>query len=127
MRKGDTLYSIADDFEVPVDKLRKWNHLRGTEVAPGRILAIYKPLAGGSSEEASSVSGRAPVKTAKTKTNKSAATPSSPAAAKYHKVKTGETLSSIAESNHTSVAALKRDNPKLAATLRAGDVLVIRK
>ncbi|MFI5117605.1 MAG: LysM peptidoglycan-binding domain-containing protein [Terriglobales bacterium] len=127
VRKGDTLYSIADDFEVPVDKLRKWNHLRGTAVAPGRILAIYKPLPGASSEEASSVSGRAPVKTAKTKTNKPAATPSSPAAAKYHKVKKGETLSSIAESNHTSVAALKRDNPKLAATLRAGEVLVIRK
>ena len=48
-------------------------------------------------------------------------------AAKYHKVKKGETLSSIAESNHTSVAALKRDNPKLAANLRAGEVLVIRK
>jgi membrane-bound lytic murein transglycosylase D len=125
VRKGDTLYSIADDFEVPVDKLRKWNHLRGTEVAPGRILAIYKPLAGGSSEEASSVSGSAPVQTAKT--NKSAASPSSPAAAKYHKVKKGETLSSIAESNHTSVAALKRDNPTLAANLRAGEVLVIRK
>jgi LysM repeat protein len=94
-------------------------------VAPGRILAIYKPLAGGSSEEASSVSGSAPVQTAKT--NKSAASPSSPAAAKYHKVKKGETLSSIAESNHTSVAALKRDNPTLAANLRAGEVLVIRK
>ncbi len=50
-----------------------------------------------------------------------------PHTAKYHKVKKGETLSSIAESNHTSVAALKRDNPNLAANLQAGDVLVIRK
>ena len=47
--------------------------------------------------------------------------------AKYHKVKKGETLSSIAESNHVSVADLKRDNPKLDANLQAGDVLVIRK
>ena len=126
VRKGDTLYSIADDFEVPVDKLRKWNHLRGTAVAPGRTLLIYKPVAGTSSEEASSDSGSAPVKTAKAR--KSAAKSSrNPATAKYHKVKRGETLSSIAESNHTSVAALKRDNPKLAADLRAGEVLVIRK
>jgi len=125
VRKGDTLYSIADDFEVPVDKLRKWNHLRGTEVAPGRMLAIYKPLAGASPEEASSGSGSVPVKAART--GKSVSPPSSPAPAKYHKVKKGETLSSIAESNHTSVAALKRDNPKRAATLRAGEVLVIRK
>ena len=48
-------------------------------------------------------------------------------ASKYHKVKKGETFSSIAESYNTSVAALKRDNPKLAASLRAGDVLVIHK
>ena len=39
VRKGDTLYSVADDFEVPVDKLRKWNHLRGTALAPGRTSA----------------------------------------------------------------------------------------
>ena len=72
VRKGDTLYSVADDFEVPVDKLRKWNHLRGTAVAPGRTLLIYKPVAGGGPEEASSSdSGSAAVKTAKT--NKSAA------------------------------------------------------
>ena len=61
VRKGDTLYSIADDFEVPVDKLKKWNHLRGTAVSPGRMLVIYKPAAGVSSEEASSDSS-APVK-----------------------------------------------------------------
>ncbi len=48
-------------------------------------------------------------------------------ASKYHKVKKGETLSSIAETNHTSVEALKRDNPKIAANLRAGEVLVIKK
>jgi LysM repeat protein len=125
VRKGDTLSSIADDFEVPVDKLRKWNHLRGTVVAPGRTLVIYKPVAATGSEEASSNSGSAPVNISKGKSAPKKAP--SPVAAKYHKVKKGETLSSIAESNHTSVAALKRDNPKLAADLRAGEVLVIRK
>ena len=43
VRKGDTVDSVADDFEVPVDKLRKWNHLRGTALTPGRVLVIYKP------------------------------------------------------------------------------------
>ncbi|MGZ4250993.1 MAG: LysM peptidoglycan-binding domain-containing protein, partial [Solirubrobacteraceae bacterium] len=88
VRKGDTLSSIADDFEVSVDKLRKWNHLRGTAVAPGRTLVIYKPLAGASSEAASSDSRSAPVKTAKT-AKSGGAKSSSPAAAKYHKVKKG--------------------------------------
>jgi membrane-bound lytic murein transglycosylase D len=116
VRKGDTVASVADDFEVPVDKLRKWNHLRGSALTPGRVLVIYRPTAGDSSEPE--------VKTASAKSHE--ATGSSQAA-KYHKVKKGETLSSIAETNHTSVAALRRDNPKLAANLRAGDVLLIKK
>ena len=119
--------SVADDFEVPVEKLRKWNHLRGTALTPGRTLVIYKPVArgeprGGVLRHLAALRSRAP----------EAASPSphhrqSAEAAKYHKVKKGETLSSIAESNHTSVAALKRDNPKLTANLRAGEVLLIRK
>ena len=35
VRKGDTVASVADDFEVPVDKLRKWNHLRGSGAGSG--------------------------------------------------------------------------------------------
>ena len=35
VRKGDTLYSVADDFEVPAEKLRKWNHLRGDDPRSG--------------------------------------------------------------------------------------------
>jgi membrane-bound lytic murein transglycosylase D len=131
VRKGDTVASVADDFEVPVDKVRKWNHLRGSELTPGRMLVVYKPTSSESAEadpseaktetEPKSASGSA----ART-SSKSSKTESSEAA-KYHKVKKGETLSSIAESNHTSVAALKRDNPKLAANLRAGEVLLIRR
>ena len=111
VRKGDTLASVADDFEVPVEKLRHWNHVRGNKLVPGHTLLIYKPVGGESAEaEAPAPSGARASKTLK-----------------YHKVKKGETLVSIAESNHTSVAALKRDNPKFDAGLQAGDMLVIRK
>jgi membrane-bound lytic murein transglycosylase D len=127
VRKGDTVTSVADDFEVSVDKLRKWNHLRATSaLTPGRMLVIYKPT---SSDSSASTAGSEPSETK----SSSAAKPSKSAHttagtdSKYHKVKKGETLSSIAETNHTSIEALKRDNPKLAANLRAGDVLVIKK
>ncbi len=122
VRRGDTVYSIADDFEVPVEKLRKWNHLRGTTMVPGHILLIYRPAGPGSPEVASSSHrqglGPEDTKHKASRTNKSA---------KYHTVKRGETLTSIAESYNTSVAVLKRDNPKLAANLRAGDIVVIYK
>ena len=77
-----------------------------------------------SSHSAASASGNTSHKTVTTTASKTSATAKS---AKYHKVKKGETLSSIAESYNTSVAALKRDNPRLSANLRAGDVLVIHK
>jgi LysM repeat protein len=41
-------------------------------------------------------------------------------------VKPGETLSSIASAYGTTVAALKRDNPRRAEALHPGDTLVIR-
>ena len=124
VRKGDTVDSVADDFGVPVDKLRKWNHLRGSTLAAGRVLTIYKPVAAEGAEVASEGDSASKVKSSahSPKTGKGAMQ-----SAKYHKVKKGETLSSIASSYDTTVAALRRDNGKMAANLHAGDVLVIRK
>ena len=126
VRKGDTVTSVADDFEVPVDKLRKWNHLRaGSALPPGRTLVLYKPT--GSDSNAAAAGGDPETKSAATVAKHSKSQSAATADSRYHTVKKGETLSSIAETNHTSIAALKRDNPRLAANLRAGDVLVIKK
>ncbi len=132
VRKGDTVGSIADDFEVPVDKIRKWNHLKGNTVATGRTLLIYKPLAGSSGPTAASSGDDPPTKSrTKSKATTASKSGSNPAAAHqtatYHKVKKGETLSSIAQSYNTTVADLKKNNANLSKNLRAGEVLVILK
>jgi membrane-bound lytic murein transglycosylase D len=133
VRKGDTVGSIADDFEVPVDKLRKWNHLRGNTVAVGRTVVIYRPVSGGAGSEVASGGGDpAPSKAGKdgkaTKLAKSGSKSSaSQQSATFHKVQPGETLSSIAQSYNTTVASLRKNNSNLSANLRAGEVLVIRK
>ncbi|MFP5236146.1 MAG: transglycosylase SLT domain-containing protein [Acidobacteriota bacterium] len=44
-RRGDTLVSIADRFGVSLQQLRRWNHLTGTRVAPGRRLHVTEPAA----------------------------------------------------------------------------------
>ena len=113
--------------------MRKWNHLRGNTVAVGRTLD-HLQAGGGRQRPASGVRrrrsgpGRSP---ARRKKGKSAKSGSKSAATKetatYHKVKTGETLSGIAESYNTTVANLKKNNANLSANLRAGEVLVIRK
>jgi membrane-bound lytic murein transglycosylase D len=42
-RKGDTLITVADRFNVSVDELRSWNHLKGSTLAPGHSLYVSEP------------------------------------------------------------------------------------
>ena len=138
MRRGDTLYSVAEDFEVPVEKLRKWNHLKGNTVAVGRTLLIYKPLLGASGPQVapdgvdpppskSAKAKKAPSATSESSAKTGSQSTASRQTATYHKVKKGETLSGIAQSYNTTVADLKKNNANLSANLRAGEVLLIRK
>ena len=118
VRKGDTLRSVADDFGVRPELLRKWNHLSGNGLRPGRVLRVHLPASSGPMLAQSS-----PVRH-KAKAHSSLGASNSERKV-YHKVQQGETLSSIANSYNTSVSALRRDNGRLASNLRAGAVLVI--
>ena len=42
--RGDTVISVADEFGVPPEKVRNWNHLTGNEIRKGKVLLIYRPL-----------------------------------------------------------------------------------
>jgi len=118
VRKGDTVLSIADDFSVPAGKIRKWNHLHGNQVRAGRTLRIYRPVA-----EHATAPKMASSRTPKLK-KVSSLQASNGGRLLHHKVKSGETLLSIANRYNTSVATLRRDNK--ISSLKAGDVLVIR-
>jgi membrane-bound lytic murein transglycosylase D len=123
VRKGDTVLTVADDFSVPVTKLRSWNKLKGNALRPGRTLRIYRPVAGtemAESRETASSTGRARLRKSSEQSSLEAH-----ARTVHHKVRRGETLSSIAESYNTTVAALQRDNGSAASHLKTGSVLVI--
>jgi membrane-bound lytic murein transglycosylase D len=49
---GDTVLTVAEDFGVPPDRLRRWNRLKGNELRRGRLLVVYKPLAPGEPDRA---------------------------------------------------------------------------
>ena len=49
---GDTVASVAEDFGVPPEKLRRWNRLKGNDLRRGRVLIVYKPLAPGEADKA---------------------------------------------------------------------------
>ncbi|MGE5206140.1 MAG: LysM peptidoglycan-binding domain-containing protein [Chlamydiota bacterium] len=124
VRRGDTLTSVAEDFGVPVSQLRRWNPraARG-KLRAGTVLYLHRPLAPGERQVAS--------RSNSTKYKHSSKLPASKGASGskkivHHKVRPGETLYSIANRYNTTVAALRRTNGKVAANLRAGDVLVIQ-
>jgi membrane-bound lytic murein transglycosylase D len=124
VRKGDTVLSVADDFGVPPEKVRKWNHLKGNSLRAGRGLLIYKPVAGGRVEpDVVAKSGGAKKKAGKS--SKTVAKASSEGK-KTHTVKEGETLTSIASRYNTTVAALHKYNRRASENLHPGDVLVVK-
>ena len=41
IRRGDTLFDIADHFNVTVAQIREWNHIDGSRIKPGQVLALY--------------------------------------------------------------------------------------
>ena len=124
VRKGDTVESVAENFGVSAKMLRGWNHLKGSSLAGRRVLYLHLPVTRGAGE--TQVASK---RSSRSKRHAGTQTASANAVAhpavRHHKVKRGETLSSIANSYNTTVSALKHDNQNVAA-LRPGMILVVR-
>jgi membrane-bound lytic murein transglycosylase D len=52
VHSGDTVLSVAEDFGVAPERLRRWNRLKGNSLRRGRMLVVYKPLAPGEADRA---------------------------------------------------------------------------
>jgi membrane-bound lytic murein transglycosylase D len=133
VRKGDTVQTVAENFGVPAQMVRRWNGLHNGDSLRGRkVLAIRLPVTptGEVASTASSKPTAHPRKTARTATAKASdaerdSDSDSSQASVLHKVKSGETLYSIATSYKTTVAALKRNNGDVAV-IRPGMILIVQ-
>jgi membrane-bound lytic murein transglycosylase D len=120
VRKGDTVLSVADDFGVPADRLRQWNHLHGNQLHSGRVLTIHRVVAEpepARARQASAHRGTAAKSRLRNGLNASER--------RVHTVKPGETLSSIAAEYRTTAAQLQRTNKLASATIHPGDTLIV--
>jgi len=134
VHKGDTVETVAENFGVSAQMVRRWNGLRNGDGLRGRkVLALHLPVSPSSEASTASKSaahGRKTAQGAKTKAtaDKSAKADeqdtSGQTAVLRHTVKTGETLYSIATTYKTTVAALKRNNGNVAV-LHPGMILVV--
>jgi membrane-bound lytic murein transglycosylase D len=139
VRRGDTVETVAENFGVSPLMLRRWNGLHGNGLGGRRVLALHLPItpdahdaevAAARTKSKRPGAGSKPTETAATKppATKSAQIerlPTEQAAVVHHKVKTGETLYSIANAYRTTVAALKRDNRNVAV-LHPGMILIVQ-
>jgi membrane-bound lytic murein transglycosylase D len=136
VRKGDTVQTVAENFGVPAQMVRRWNGLRGDSLRGRTVLALHLPISPSGELTASargsathSAKKKAVPAVSKVSTAKSAKPAdeegSESASVLHHKVKSGETLYSIATTYKTTVAALKRSNQNIA-TLRPGMILVVQ-
>lgn len=110
VRGGDTVTSVADDFGVPADRLRRWNGVKGEHLARGRVLVIYKPVYGAESIVINSPSRH------RTTRRKSAHTSAHAAGGSTHKASTG---SKSASQNSTSAKSTAADAAQRAAAEHA--------
>jgi membrane-bound lytic murein transglycosylase D len=136
VRKGDTVETVAENFGISPQMVRRWNGLRGDSLKGRTMLALHLPVTS-LGESAPANRAHKPVRTASAKSHSSPAASSRKTAAEtearsaetptvvHHKVKSGETLYSIATAYNTTVAALKRSNQNIAI-LRPGMILVVQ-
>ncbi|KQN37956.1 lytic transglycosylase [Pedobacter sp. Leaf41] len=98
---GQTLTAVANKYGVEVQDLRVWNGLKSKTIVPGQRLKVF-------------AKNRVQLK--------------APVSYSSYKVKTGDTLSEIAEKfNGATVQSIRRDNKLSKAGLQAGMVLKISK
>ena len=139
VRRGDTVETVADNLGISAQQLRRWNGLRGDSLRGRRVLALHLPISPSAHEAelASSRTGKSKHPAGpKTETASVKPPPSKSSqierlrerdevAVVHHKVKSGETLYSIANAYRTTVAALKRDNRNIAV-IRPGMILTVQ-
>ena len=135
VRRGDTVESVAENFGVSPTMLRRWNGIHGESLGGRKVLALHLPISPSAHDAEVAASSRSsrikrpkPTQTASSKTpgTKSSQVErlkqNEEVTIVHHKVRSGETLYSIANLYKTTVAALKRDNRNIAV-LHPGMIL----
>lgn len=121
VQKGETAWGIAQRYNVSVIQLKEWNRLGSYALRSGQTLKVFtefEPSETVPTRNTPSVDVRVPKKT----------TPRNTGAIgyRYHTIKSGETLYSIARKYHMSVSELKRLNNLRSDNIRAGKRLKVK-
>ena len=106
VRRGESLFSIAEDYGVTIDNLKEWNNLSSSSIDAGQTLIVNASAAKASKKS----SGFSEKKAATTK----------------HKVRRGETLGAIASRYGVTVDNLKDWNNLSSSRIDVGQTLIVK-
>jgi membrane-bound lytic murein transglycosylase D len=124
VKKGDTIGHIAEWFDCRAADLRNWNDIAyGNYIRPGQELEIF--VDGDAAPYKRIDEMTFAQKEALGKASKRPAAPASSDNGSGYKVKSGETLESIARDHGVSIDQLKRWNKLHNSRIRSGQLLVI--
>lgn len=104
IKSGDSIGSIADKYGVKIADIQKWNNISGNKILAGQTLKIY------------SDANVNDIPTVSKNVNKKSNTD-------LYKVKTGDTLYSIAVDNKTTVAKIKSLNNLRSNNIQPGQTI----
>jgi len=119
VKKGDSMWEIARDYDLHVADILAWNGLeRGTVINPGQKLVLYR----GGGENNFPAAAEVAAETARPSFACSCGDDEERV---LHRVGQGESLWTIARRNNTRVQRIKACNGLESEALRPGDVLTV--
>ncbi|MCM8827974.1 MAG: LysM peptidoglycan-binding domain-containing protein [Candidatus Omnitrophica bacterium] len=126
VKKGDTLASISRKTGITIDELKRLNNLRSSKLAIGQKL-VLKEEEQTIKDDTTEVIAITDEKTQNIQNNSSPAAeqPATVVINKYHKIKRGETLSTIAKKYETTVASIKKLNNLKSSVIRPGKTIIV--
>ena len=120
VRNGETLNSISKKFGVEIAELKKWNHLRKSNIRKGQKLIVcqdVKQVVRGEKKTRIASSGAVKEEQLKPKSNH--------AKIKYHTVQHGDTLWTISQRYGLPLNHLKKANGIRGNEIKPGQKLII--
>jgi len=129
VRRGDTLFNIANKYGCGIAELKAWNQIRGNRLDPGMKLTIYQPLPGRDSGDYSARAKKSSVPVAKNKIAKSKVAEKNVGSrtVRIYTVRRGDILWKIAQKfdGITVNDIMKANRIRRAKTLKPGTTLKI--
>jgi len=119
IKSGDTIGKIAEMFKVSVSDIKNWNNLKTNKLISGKALAIYTDRNDSRNEKSSRSSKNTKITNSQELHAKNLSS--------LHKVKQGETISTIAEKYNVDANDIVLWNNLKNSNIVEGQVLVVDK